>query len=324
MSRAWRLACLLALVAGPAMAAETLTLEGEVAALSNAAIAPPGVRNTWNFQITQLAADGSLVRKGEPVVTFDGTDLQRRLAEAQGRLRQKQSERAKLLLDLAERERTERLASAEQAAAVVKAERKASQPADIIRSVDYRKLVIEREQADRRAALVREREALARRQREAERALVDAEVAQAQSDVDELTRAVSQLAVPAPRDGVVVVRSNWRGERYEVGSQVFMGQTIAEIPDPGSLVVRATLPERELLRVAVGQAARVQVQGGAGRRLTGKVLEIGRTVRSKSRLSPLPVVDVLVGLEGGTDGLKTGMPVSVEVAATAPAAGVAP
>jgi len=320
-----RLALLFAsLLAGPVLAADTLVLEGEVAAMSTAPISPPPVRNTWNFQITQIAADGSAVKQGQPVVTFDGSELQRRLEEAEGRLRTKQSELAKLLLDLAERERTEGLATAEQAAALVKAERKATQPAEIIRSVDYRKLVIEREQADRRAALVREREGLAKRQRAAERALLEADVAQAQADVDELTRAVALLAVPAPRDGVVVVRSNWRGERYEAGSQVFMGQTVAELPDPSTLVVRATLPERELLRLGVGMAARVQVQGGAGRHLAGKVLEIGRTVRTKSRQSPLPVVDVLVGLEGDTAGLKTGMPVSVEVVALRPAAETAP
>lgn len=309
----------LALAPGVAAAADTLALEGEVAALRSAAISPPQVRNVWNFQITQLAADGAALKQGEPVVTFDGTELQRRLMEAQGLLKQKQSEQAKLLLDLADRERSERLATAEQAATLEKAERKAEQPADIIRSVDYRKLVIEREQAARRAALMREREVLSRRQREAEQALVAAEVAQAQNDVAELSRALGLLTVPAPRDGVLVVKSNWRGERFEVGGSVFMGQTVAEMPDPSTLVVRATLAERDMLRIAEGMPARVQVQGGAGRRLSGKVLELGRAVRSKSRLAPVPVIDVLVSLEGDTTGLKTGMPVSVEV--TVPAAG---
>jgi len=313
----------LALVCVPA-AADVLTLEGEVAALSSAPISPPSVRNAWSFQITQLAADGALLKQGEPAVTFDGTEIQRQLADAQGLLKQKQSEESKLLLDLAERERTERLATAEQAATLDKARRKADQPADIIRSVDYRKLVIERERATRRAVLVRQREVLARRQREAERALIAAEVAQASNDVDELTRALGSLSVLAPRDGVLVVKSNWRGERYEVGSQAFMGQRVAEMPDPSTLVVRAMLAERDLLRIAVGVAARVQVQGGAGQRLSGRVVEMGRAVRSKSRLSPMPVVDVLVRLEGDTTGLKTGMPVSVQVDVPAVRTSVAP
>ena len=75
---------------------------------------------------------------------------------------------------------------------------------------------------------------------------------------------------------------------------------------------------------AEGLPARVQVQGGAGRRLSGKVLELGRAVRSKSRLAPVPVIDVLVSLEGDTSGLKTGMPVSVDVTVPAARAEAAP
>lgn len=319
-----RAACLLLLAAAPLAMAQTLNLDGEIAALDSAAIAPPSVRNVWNFQITQLATDGSTVKAGQSLVTFDGTDLQRRFVEAQGQLKQKQSEQAKLLLDLAERERTDRLATAEQQANLQKAERKAEQPADLVRSVDYRKLVIEREQAARRNELMQRKEVLAQRLRDAERALVASDVARAQSDVDELSRALATLSIPAPRDGVVVVRSNWRGERYEVGSQVFMGQSVAEMPDPGTLVVRATVAERDMLRLEPGMPARIRLQGGAGQRLQGKVAELGLAVRSKSRLSPMPVLDVLVHLDGDTKDLKSGMPVVVEVDVAAVGNGVAP
>lgn len=319
-----RAGLLFLLLLAPVAGAETLQLDGEIAALDSESVAPPTVRNVWNFQITQLATDGSTLKAGQPVVTFDGNELQRRLVEAQGLLKQKQSEQAKLLLDLAERERTDRLATAEQDANLQKAERKAEQPADLIRSVDYRKLVIEREQAARRQALMQRKEVLARRLREAERALVASDVARAQSDVDELTRALASLSVPAPRDGVVVVKSNWRGERYEIGSQVFMGQSVAEMPDPGTLVVRATVAERDMLRLGEGLPARIRLQGGAGQRLQGKVAEMGRAVRSKSRLSPVPVLDVLVHLEGDTSDLKAGMPVVVEVDVPDLGNGVAP
>lgn len=315
--------CLLAL--SPRVAqAEPLKLDGEIAALSSAAIAPPTVRNQWQFQITTLAPDGAPVKAGDVVVGFDGTELQRRLVEAQGKLKEKQSERATLLLDLAERERSEQLATAEQASTLGKAQRKADQPIGLLRSVDYRKLVIERDQAEQRDRLVRRREVLAARQRDAERALVDAEAEQFQTEVSNLSLSLAALNVTAPRDGIVVVRSNWRGERFEIGTQVFMGQPVAEIPDPATLVVRAVLPERDLLRIAVGMPARVQVQGGSGRLLAGKVAELGLAVRSKSRLSPVPVIDVLIELTGDTSGLKTGHPVTVEVDVPAAQRGVSP
>ena len=53
--------------------------------------------------------------------------------------------------------------------------------------------------------------------------------------------------------------------------------------------------------------------GGAGSALRGRVVELGRTVRSKSRVQPIPVVDVEIRLDDPRARLKPGQPVRVEV-----------
>lgn len=78
-------------------------------------------------------------------------------------------------------------------------------------------------------------------------------------------------------------KSSWNGEKFDVGTQVWRGQSVAEIPDLASLEVLAQLPERDLTRLASGARARVSVEGGAGRALDATVLEIGRVVRAASR-----------------------------------------
>lgn len=305
----------LALAVSSSASAQTLRLDGEIAAARSVPISPPPVENQWNYQITQLAPDGSRVRAGQVVVAFDATDVQRRLQEADSKLKEKRSERERLILDLAERERTEALTLEEQRSELDKAERKATQPAELLRSVEYRKLVIDRERAVRRVALFEQRYTAGRAQRAAERALVEAELAQLEQEVGTLGTAVSQLQVKAPRDGVLILRTGWRGERFEVGSQIFVGQSVAEIPDPDSLLVRATAPERDLLRLAVGAMARVRVEGGAGRQMEARVTRIGAAVRSKSRRQPIPVVDVELALEGDTTDLRPGQAVGVELQA---------
>jgi multidrug resistance efflux pump len=231
----------------------------------------------------------------------------------------KQAHHQRLAMDLAERERNERLATAQQRAAVGKARRKATQPADLLRRVDYQKLVIEREQAEAQMALAERREVLAAEQRRQEERLLESEMSQLQDDVRQLVEALGQLNVQAPRDGVMLHKSNWQGEKFDVGSQVWRGVAVAEIPDLATLAVRAQLPERSLTRVRVGAKARVAVEGGAGRALSATVQEIAPAVRSKSRVQPVQVVDVMLALEGDTRGLKPGQPVRVEfVAAGAP------
>jgi len=295
----------------PAVA--NLRLEGEIMARRSAAIAPPSVEGQWQFQITQLVPDGSSVHSGQVIVTFDTGELNRRLQEVQGRLDQKRSERERLTLDLAERQKTERLAMEEQRAELAKRTRKAAQPAGLLRSVEYRRLLIDRKHAERRFELFAQRYDASADWRHAENALLAAELAQLEVDLANITEAISAMQVRAPRDGVLVIRSNWRGERFEVGAQVFVGQAIAEIPDPATLMVRAVAPERDWRHLQEGMQAQVRIEGGAGRQLEAVLTRVGAAVRSQSRRRPIPVVDVEFSLQGNLAELRPGQVVSVEL-----------
>lgn len=296
-----------------AVFAATLKVDAEAYARSSTAIAPPAVDGLWQFNITELALDGSSVKQGQPVVVFDGGELTKQFAEKRSVLNEKLSERGKLAINLADRERDERLATEEARAALEKARRKTTQPKDLIAGVDYQKLVVERRQAERRMALIERREKLAAEQRKQELRMVDSEVRQLRIEVEQLQRSISVLSVAAPRDGVVMHKSNWQGEKFDVGSQVWIGQSVAEIPDPSTLAVRADLPERELQRVSLDMPARVVIEGGAGASFQGRVSAIGLAVHSKSRVQPIPVVDLTIEIQGAATRLRPGQAVRVEL-----------
>ncbi len=297
----------------PAAAAEVLSIDGEVYARESAVLLPPTIERMWMLNITQLAPDGAPVRKGEVVLGFDGNSLMQDLTEKNSKLAEKQSELDKLLLDLAERERTERLATAEARANLDKAQRKTEQPQALIPGIEYRKLMIAREQAEQRMALAQRRERLAAEQRRQEQRLLQAEIAQLQGEVAQLQGSIASLNVTAPRDGLMMHKSSWGGEKYDVGSQVYRGQAVAEIPDTDTLAVRADLPERDLSRVRVGMPVRVVVEGGAGIAVGGTVRAVGQAVRSKSRVQPVPVLDLEIALGDAAARLKPGQSVRVEI-----------
>lgn len=294
-------------------AKEPLRIDGEVYARRSANLAAPSIERLWSFNITQLAPDGAPVKKGDLVLSFDSSEVVKQLAQKQSELKEKQSQRDKLELDLAERVRNERLATADAVAQLEKARRKTEQPAELIAGVEYRKLVIARGQAERKAALAQRRERLAAAQRAQEKRLVESEMAQLQADVARLQQAIAALQVRAPRSGLMMHKSNFNREKYDVGSQAYRGQVVAEIPDAATLAVRAQLPERDLERVAVGMPVRVTVEGVAGSARSGKVVVVGRAVRSKSQVQPIPVVDLEIELDPGVAALKPGQTVRVEL-----------
>src|SRR5690606_4141631 len=159
----------------------------------------------------------------------------------------------------------------------------------------------------------RDRERLGAVQRREERRLLESEVQDLRADAAELQGWIASLNVVAPRSGLMMHKSSFSGEKYDVGSQVWRGQPVAEIPDTTTLAVRAQLPERELTRVAVGMPVRVVVEGGAGIAVRGKVASIGHAVRSKSRVQPVPILDLEIELDDPAAPLKPSQAVRVEL-----------
>lgn len=272
----------------PATHAATLRVDGEVYAQRSSQLIPPSVDRMWQFNITQLAPDGSSVKKGDVVVAFDTSDLVRQLSEKQSLLQEKKRTLENLSLDLAERERSQRLTTAEAEAKHDKARRKTEQPRELIAALEYDKLVEERRRTERLAALAQVAERAAAEQRKQELRLVNSELQQAQADVTRLQSSIAALNLPAPRDGVIMHKSSWNGEKFDVGSQVWRGQTVAEIPDPTTLAVRAQLPERDLQRVKVGVPARIVIEGGGGSVHPARSPASGGRCAASRRCNPCP------------------------------------
>lgn len=300
---------------GKPSAPRRTTATGEVYAARTVALAPPEIEGLWQMNITQMAEDGSQVKRGQPVVVFAAGDLMQKLPARQSTLAEKQRAQEKLRLELADKQRDAALASAQAASEADKATRKAGQPKDYIAGIEYRKLVIDRDKADRRRGLMAQRERIAANARVAQQRQADAEVAQLQGEVARIQQSLAKLTVAAPRDGIFLHHSTWSGEKIDTGSQVWRGVSVADIPDMASLAVRASLPERDLLRVRDGQRVQL-VLGGSGRRLEGTISRIGNSVHSKSRAEPIPVVDIDIALDANArSGLKPGQPVTVEIPA---------
>jgi multidrug efflux pump subunit AcrA (membrane-fusion protein) len=299
---------------------EPLHVDGEIFAQQSLAISPPAVDGLWQLTVTQMASDGELVKKGAMLVVFDSTEVVKNLTTKQGQLDEKLRTQEQLRLDLADRGREAELATAQAQADMDKAQRKANQPKEYIARVDYQKLVVARAKMERKLALTAGRERVATEERIAEQHMADADVGLLEGDVKNLKDSLASLTITAPRDGILVHQGDWKGGKFDTGSQIFMGQSVAQMPDLSTLAVRASLPERELTRARTGQHVRVIVAGGGDRALDGSVIAVGNNVHSKSRVEAVPVVDLVVKLDPSDFKAKPGQAVQVEI----PAANGAP
>lgn len=293
-----------------AAASGPLQIEGEIASHGALSVAPPAIPDVWQFALATMAPEGALVKQGDPIATFDASTVTTQLETRGAALREKQSTLAKVRLDHAEAERSADLAVAEAASNAERAKRKAMQPKDLIRRIDYDKLVIERALGEQLAALaVQQRDAQARA-RHAEIAALTSEVARHEGAIAVLLKGKEQMTIRAPRDGMMVYRTQFNGEKFTPGAQVWMGLSVATLADHKRLFVQAKVPEVQAAGVQVGQAAQVTVQG-ANTALNAKVVALGRTYHGKSMSQPVIVRDLDIEFDTPPKGLKPGAAVQV-------------
>lgn len=86
---------------------------------------------------------------------------------------------------------------------------------------------------------------------------------------------LSKTSIESPIDGVVTRLRVREGEMVVVGIQNQPGTTLMTISDLGAINAELRVAEADVLRLAVGQPARVRLESMPGRGFAGRVVEIG-------------------------------------------------
>jgi HlyD family secretion protein len=139
-------------------------------------------------------------------------------------------------------------------------------------------------------------------------------VAQAKAGVTRTGDILSKTEVVAPIDGVVSRLQVRLGEMVVIGIQNQPGTTLMTVSDLSAINAEIKVAEADVLRIAVGQTARVTLEAVPGREFSGRVVEVGA--------SALPIVGagaavrefkVVVRLDRPDPGFRPGLTCDAEV-----------
>jgi multidrug efflux pump subunit AcrA (membrane-fusion protein) len=301
----------------------TVGASGIVTSADALRFGPPPNRR-WRISITQLAQEGSRVKAGDVLARFDGSATDDRIRTLQADLNAKQSE-LESLFETQQREIEDgkvRLAAAESAAD--KAARKAAADEDLFASLEYKKLVEERDITQRVLEQEQKRIELVARVRESKQAELEADIRRLESELSGAQRELESFSIVAPRDGLVIIGLNREGQKLDVNEQVNPGMVVVELADESNLVVHAEVPEYAANKIALGQQASITIDAAGGAELTGEVIEVGSVVRRQSQYSQAMVRDVTVSLPGeAIPELRAGMSVKIDIEVASQAAALA-
>ncbi|HET6345045.1 MAG TPA: efflux RND transporter periplasmic adaptor subunit, partial [Myxococcota bacterium] len=293
---------------------QRLLLTGELAAERGEQLTVPRT-NVWQLQVRWMAEDGTPVKAGEPVVSFDNSqfasDLEEKRLSASQAGSQLSSAQAESRTTLAEKKFDLEKARSE----LEKARIAAAVPKDLLSLRDYqeKQLALKRAQSEYEKAQA----ALAT---QGQVSSTDLEVQKISLDkslreIHDAEKAIEALTLRAPRDGMMLVGKHpWEGRKLQVGDTVWVGMAVATLPDLSSMIVQASLSDVDDGRITPGMEVRCTLDAYPETTYKGRVVEISPVARESQRSPLLMYFPVRIALEKSDPSrMRPGMSVRVEV-----------
>jgi multidrug efflux pump subunit AcrA (membrane-fusion protein) len=291
----------------------TATAEGYLRAVTATPITvPPDV--PMDQRIAWTVPDGNTVKQGEVVVRLDTDTLEADLAEGSSDLEQSELRAA----DAEESGGTDlRNLSTDTTLAEKEAEQAETfAPRDP--SIFSRKEILDSEidldLAREKISNNRQKGDAAIRRNRNQSELLGIDKSQAELKLRRARKGLSASEIRAPHDGLLVLERDWQGNIPEPGAQVWPGQKLAELPDPGRLEVVAYVLEADATGLKAGCRAKVTVEAHPGIPLEAKIQRVDPLAKSREWRVPVQYFEVSLELpEGVKEGMKPGLRVLSEI-----------
>ncbi|MBI1763298.1 MAG: efflux RND transporter periplasmic adaptor subunit [Acidobacteria bacterium] len=243
---------------------------------------PPAFSNYWQFQLVSIIPEGRNVKKGEPLLMFDAQRINEDLMRFQNELDQasKELEKTTAQISLERQELTAKLAEAENNFEKLKLKQRVSSDIEASRNIELDQLAVE--QARREVEALQERLEWHKKSSDAVQNIIASRKARAENKVAQINQGRANFQAKADRDGVVVYKTKWNGDKFQIGENVWSGQPIIDIPDLNTIRAEAFVPEVDIGKIKLDQRAEITIDAFPGKAYTGKVKKMDTLVRQKA------------------------------------------
>lgn len=260
--------------------------EGELKSAKATPLNVPG-RNWAARQVEWMLPEGSAVKKGDLIARFSADQGKQELAQTLIDLQRNQLARAAKQGDLDTAQSKVAVDLAQVAVQLAIAERYASADLstmarnEVLDAVQDRSFLTAKQdilQWQRGQSGVRGGAELA--VLDAQRATFDIAAKARQSDLD-------ALELRAPNDGVLMLASNWQGDKANVGATLRAGFDYGSLPDASAMELELSLPQIEAQGVRVGNAVEMFPVGRPQQKIVSKLSWVASAAKVRNQQSPV-------------------------------------
>jgi HlyD family secretion protein len=269
----------------------------------------------WELPIRWIPEDGAMIKAGERALEFDNSSFVSTLAEK--KLQYIDAVMAfNTFIDVSSLDEAQKTFELDNAKLLfAKAKVQASVPADLLpaRTAQERQLELKRTEA---AVAKAEKElASAKAANGLEKQVKQIELDKAKNTITDAEKAISELLIKAPRDGIIVVDEHpWMGRKLQIGDTVQPGWTIVSIPDLTSgMEVRGELSDVDDGRVSIGMQGTCTLDAYPADAMPCTVKALMPVASGKGGQSLRRGFALVMSLAKVDDKMRPGMSVKVEL-----------
>lgn len=291
-----------------------VTATGELQAKKSVKIrAPQGMRmaDIWETTITDLVAEGKVVKSGDYVATLDRTELANKMRDAQTEIEkaQTQLDQAKIDTAIELRDIRDQLVNLNftRKEKMLKVEQSRYEPQSVIQQTE-----LDMERTERDYAQLTQKYELKRQQALSKMQEINALLKQHQGKLQTYMDLSGQFTINAPESGMVIYARTWNGKK-EPGSRISTWDpVVAELPDLTDMISKSYVNEVDISKVKVGQEVTIKVDAFPDKQYTGNVLSVAN-IGEQLRGYDTKVFEVVIQLVGTDSILRPAMTTGNEI-----------
>lgn len=292
---------------------ETIDAEGTIQAVNNNAITTPRVYS--GLQVSYLAKDGAIVKKGDTICILAAPDLmvefenfKTGLKKMQGR---KDSLEANQAMQLSMLEAQVKTNSAQMEISMLDSIQLRFAPPvkQKLINLEMEKVKIEKMKLEKKL--------------KAQRIIANSELSQIGSQIvmqenriQMYQSQINSLYILAPSDGFVMHAEaptfytsggSVIGGKIEEGSKVFQSMPLLQIPDISKMQVSVEVPEADYKRINTDQKVQIKLESVNTFATTGKIIRKSLATKNNDSKSQVKIYEVIISVDSSDARIKPGL-----------------
>lgn len=293
----------------------SITTTGELQAKNSIEIKGPEqarAAGIWQMKISNLIAEGTVVKKGEFVAELDKAEIANRLKESELSVQKLDAQFTQTILDstLVLSQARDELVNL---IFVLEEKKILLEQSTYEAPAVKRQAQIDYNRAERTIAQAKKNYITRTKQSIAKIQAVEADLLKERQKMEVMVTVLTQFTILAPADGMVVYAREWNGKKKIVGAMVSPWEpTVATLPDLTMMESITYVNEVDIQKIAVGQEVTLRLDADPNKKLSGSVTQVANIGEQRPN-SDSKVFEVRILINDRDTTLRPAMTTSNEI-----------